>query len=134
MSTTRQSRAGSSTPQGRRPRRVLVVDDHLDSAQSFAHLVEQIVGHQVEFAINGYAALQLARKIEPEIVFLDLMMPGINGFELARRLRQEFGETIRLIAVTGHGTEEDRGRSAKAGCEMHLIKPVPAQVVEGLLA
>ena len=133
MSTTRQSGAGSS-PQGRRPRRVLVVDDHLDSAQSFAHLVEQIVGHQVEFAINGYAALQLARKIEPEIVFLDLMMPGISGFELARRLRQEFGEAIRLIAVTGHGTEEDREKSAKAGCEMHLIKPVPAQVVKSLLA
>lgn len=81
------------------------------SAQAFAHLVEQIVGHQVEFAINGYAALQLAR-----------------------RLRQESGEMIRLIAVTGHGTEEDREKSAKAGCEEHLIKPVPAQVVESLLA
>ena len=133
MSTT-GSRAKTSSWQGRRPRRVLVVDDNLDSAQAFARLVEQIVGHQVEFAINGYAALQLARKIEPEIVFLDLVMPGISGFELARRLRQEFGEAIRLIAVTGHGTDEDREKSAKAGCEMHLIKPVPAQVVESLLA
>jgi CheY-like chemotaxis protein len=114
-------------------RRVLVVDDNLDAAHSFANLVERIIGQKVEFAINGYAALQLARKVRPEIVFLDLVMPGISGFELARRLKQEFGDDVRLIAVTAYGTDEDREKSAKAGCELHLMKPVAPQVIEGLL-
>jgi CheY-like chemotaxis protein len=118
---------------GSGPRRVLVVDDNLDAAHSFANLVERIIGHKVEFAINGYAALQLARKVRPEVVFLDLVMPGISGFELAKRLKQELGDDVRLIAVTAYGTDEDREKSAKAGCELHLIKPVAPQVIESLL-
>ncbi|MGH8740548.1 MAG: response regulator [Burkholderiales bacterium] len=117
----------------RHPRRVLVVDDNLDAAHAFANLVERILGHKVEFAINGYAALQLAKKIRPEVVFLDLVMPGINGFELARRLKHEFGDAIRIIAVSAYGADEDREKSAKAGCELHLVKPVAPQVIESLL-
>lgn len=111
-----------------------MVDDNLDSAHAFAHLVERIIGQKVEFAINGYAALQLAKKIQPEVVFLDLVMPGLSGFEVARRLKKEFGDGVRIIAVTAHGTEEDREKSAKAGCELHLVKPVAPQVIESLLA
>jgi CheY-like chemotaxis protein len=116
-----------------RARKVLVVDDNLDAAHSFANLVERIIGHKVDFAINGYAALQLAKKLRPEVVFLDLVMPGISGFELARRLKQELGDEVRLIAVTAYGTDEDREKSARAGCELHLIKPVAPQVIESLL-
>ena len=115
-------------------RRVLVVDDNLDSARSFAKMVEGIVGHEVEFAINGYAALDLAKKLRPEIVFLDLMMPGVSGFEVAKRLKQEFGDAIRIIAVTASGSEQDRAKSAKAGCELHLLKPVALDTIETLLA
>jgi CheY-like chemotaxis protein len=118
---------------GTRQRTVLVVDDNLDAAHSFATLVERIIGHKVEFAINGYAALQLAKKVRPDVVFLDLVMPGLSGFELAKRLKQEFGDGIRLIAVSAYGTDEDREKSAKAGCELHLTKPVAPQVIESLL-
>lgn len=120
-------------PPSPRAPKVLVVDDNLDAAHSFANLVERIIGHKVDFAINGYAALQLAKKLRPEVVFLDLVMPGISGFELARRLKQELGDEVRLIAVTAYGTDEDREKSAKAGCELHLIKPVAPQVIESLL-
>ena len=115
------------------PPRILVVDDHLDSARSFAVMIESIIHGKVEFAINGYVALDLARKYRPEIVFLDLVMPGMSGFEVARRLKKEFGDDMRIIAVTAHGTEKDRERSAKAGCELHLLKPVRSEVIEELL-
>jgi CheY-like chemotaxis protein len=121
----------SSSPLSRRERRVLVVDDNLDVARSFAIMVERM-GHKVEFAINGYAALQLAQKFQPEVVFLDLVMPGMHGLELARRLKQTFGDGVRIIVVTAH-QEEDRVKSAKAGCELHLLKPVEESVIESLL-
>ena len=121
----------SPSPLNRRERRVLVVDDNLDVARSFAIMVEKM-GHQVEFAINGYAALQLAEKFRPEVVFLDLVMPGMHGFELARRLKQQFGDGVRIIAITAH-QEEDKAKSAKAGCELHLLKPVEESVIESLL-
>ena len=122
-----------SPTQASRERRVLVVDDNLDSAHSLARMVEGI-GHKTEFAINGYAALELARKFQPDVVFLDLMMPGINGFEIARRLKKEFGDAIRIIAVTALPSDKDRQKSAEAGCELHLLKPVQASVIENLLA
>jgi CheY-like chemotaxis protein len=115
------------------PRRILVVDDHLDSARSFAFMVEGIIHSKVEFAINGYVALELARKYRPDIVFLDLVMPGMSGFEVARRLKKEFGDDVRIIAVTAHGSEKDREKAAKAGCELHLLKPVESQVIKELL-
>jgi CheY-like chemotaxis protein len=115
-------------------RRVLVVDDNLEFAQSFAMLVERIIGHKVEFAINGYAALQVAKKLKPEIAFVDLMMPGLSGFEVARRLKKEFGDGIRVIAVTAHDNDEGRRKAAKVGCELHLTKPLAPQVIEGLFA
>jgi CheY-like chemotaxis protein len=114
--------------------RVLVIDDNLDLAHSFANMVERMGGHKVAFAINGYAALELAKKFRPDVVFLDLMMPGINGFEVARRLKRHFGDAIRIIAVTAHGAEKDRQQSAKAGFELHLLKPVDPSVIQSLLA
>ena len=92
------------------------------------------MGHHVEYAINGYAALDVAKRTKPEVVFLDLMMPGISGFDVARRLKKDFGDAIRIIVVSAYGTDADREESAKAGCELHLIKPVDPRVIEGLLA
>ena len=72
-----------------RPRRVLVVDDHLDSARSFAFMVEGIIHSKVEFAINGYVALELARKYRPDIVFLDLAMPDYTGYDILNTLKRQ---------------------------------------------
>jgi CheY-like chemotaxis protein len=113
-------------------RRVLVVDDNLDAAQAFAVMVERF-GHKAEFALNGYAALKLAREFRPEIVFVDLVMPGLDGVELIRRLKKEFGDAVRIIAVTAYGTDKDRERTTKAGCELHLLKPVEPRLIETLL-
>jgi CheY-like chemotaxis protein len=117
---------------GARERRVLVVDDSLESAHALAIIIEDM-GHKVEFALNGYVALELAKTFRPEFVFLDLMMPGINGFEVARRLRKEFGDAIRIIAVTASDDEQYRQQSANAGCDLHLMKPVEPEVIEALL-
>ena len=112
---------------------ILVVEDNLDSVHSFVNMLRR-VGHKVDYAINGYAALELARRIKPQVVFLDLMLPGIHGFEVAERLKKEFGGAVRIIVVSAYGSEEDRQASAQAGCEVHLVKPVDPAVIERLLA
>lgn len=114
-------------------KRVLVVEDNLDSVESMT-LVLRDMGHQFEFAINGYAALDIARRMRPEIIFLDLGLPGMDGFELCQRLKTEVGlEGTRVIVVSGYGQDEYRRRSAEAGCELHLVKPVSPQFLESLL-
>jgi CheY-like chemotaxis protein len=115
-----------------RERRVLVVEDNLDAVHSFAELVWRL-GHKVEFAINGYVAVDTARRFRPEIVFLDLGLPGLDGYEVARKLRDELGDEVRIIAVTAYGAERDREASARAGCEQHLVKPVDPQFIASLL-
>jgi CheY-like chemotaxis protein len=115
------------------PRRILVVEDNLDSVHSLTLLLRDM-GHTVEYAINGYAALDVARRLRPEIVFLDLGLPGMDGFEVCRRLKTEAGlEAVRVIAVTGYGQEEYRRQSQAAGFELHLVKPVSPQFLVSLL-
>jgi CheY-like chemotaxis protein len=115
------------------PRRVLVVDDNIDAADSIAALLS-LSGHEVQTAHDGHAALRIALSFRPEFVFLDLGMPGLDGFAVAQRLRSEPGfETVRLIAVTGYGTEEDRRRSLEAGFDQHYLKPVDPRFLESLL-
>jgi len=93
------------------------------------------MGHWVEYAINGYAAITAAQKFRPEVVFLDLGLPGMDGFELCRRLKKEPGlEQTRLISITGYSQDEYRKRSLEVGCEIHLLKPVNAQQLADLLA
>ena len=113
-------------------RRILVVEDHLDSVHTLTYLLRQS-GHHVQYAINGYVALTIARTFRPEIVLLDLGLPGINGFEVCRRLKREPGLQARIIAITAMGTDEDRARSRAAGCDHHLVKPVSPQVLFSLL-
>jgi PAS domain S-box-containing protein len=115
-------------------RRLLVVDDNRDAAESLAMLL-RLQGHEVEVAHDGPAALKLAAGYRPELVFLDIGMPGMDGYEAARRMRQQPGlENIRLAALTGWGQQEDRRRTAEAGFDHHVVKPVEPSALEELLA
>jgi CheY-like chemotaxis protein len=114
-------------------RRVLVVEDNLDTLHSLAYILRK-EGHKVEFAINGYAALDIARRFRPEFVFLDLGLPGMDGFEVCRQLKSEAGfEATRFIAVTGYAQEADRLRARAAGCELHIVKPADPLLLLKLL-
>ncbi|MBC8722927.1 response regulator [Paraburkholderia sp. 31.1] len=112
------------------PLRVLIVDDNSDAALSLAMILD---AHDVRTAHSGEEALQIAAAFEPQIVFLDLGLPGISGYEVARRLRdrQAAGKRLEIVAVSGYGQPEDVTRSAGAGCDSHLVKPVD---IEELLA
>ena len=114
-------------------RRVLVVDDNRDSAESVALLAE-IWGHEVRTALDGPAALEIAAAYRPEIILLDIGLPGMDGYEVARELRQGQGDGPVLVAMTGYGMEEDRRRSQEAGFDHHLVKPVDPEALRGLLA
>jgi PAS domain S-box-containing protein len=114
--------------------RVLVVDDNLDSAESLALLLG-IHGHQVSLAYNGPEALEVARSFRPEVVVLDIGLPGMDGYEVARHLRGERQtENVMLIALTGYGQSEDRQRSKQAGFDHHLVKPVDPDVLQTLIS
>jgi PAS domain S-box-containing protein len=114
--------------------RLLVVDDNHDAANSLARLL-QLQGHEVRVAYDGPAALKAASSSRPDMVFLDIGMPGMDGYEVARRIRQTPGlENIVLAALTGWGQQEDRRRTAEAGFDHHLVKPVEPTAVESLIA
>ncbi|MFO1431796.1 MAG: CHASE domain-containing protein [Candidatus Competibacteraceae bacterium] len=113
-------------------RRVLVVDDNQDSAESIAMLL-QLQGHQVEFAFDGPSALEKAVGFQPDLVLLDLGLPGMDGYEVARRLRPRLPHTI-LAAMTGWSSSEHRARSNEAGFDYHLVKPLDLAVLDTLLA
>lgn len=115
-------------------RRVLVVDDQPDSTDSLA-LILRLRGHEVRTASDGSSALEEFARYRPEVVFLDLGLPGMSGYDVARRLRaMPEARDVRLVAVTGYGTEADRERTRAAGFDVHLAKPVDPQAVETLLA
>jgi CheY-like chemotaxis protein len=112
-------------------RRILVVDDNVDSAETMAEILK-LWGHEVETAHDGPAALEAARAHRPDAVLLDLGLPAMDGYETARRLRQEGLGTL-LVAVTGFGAAEDRRRTAEAGFDTHLTKPVSPEALRRVL-
>jgi CheY-like chemotaxis protein len=115
-------------------RRILIVDDNADAAESLAMLLRDM-GHRAEVALSGDAALAAVRRAPPDVIFLDLVLGDIEGWELARLIRQEPGmQSTRILALTAYGSEFDRLRSLEAGCEAHLLKPVAPRVLERLLA
>jgi CheY-like chemotaxis protein len=110
-----------------------VVDDNRDAAESMGLLLG-LQGHQVRTAHDGAGALTVAEAFRPEVVLLDIGLPGMDGYEVARRLRaQENGARALLIAVTGYGQDEDRRRADEAGFDHHLLKPPDPGAVERLL-
>ncbi|MEO6710382.1 MAG: ATP-binding protein, partial [Planctomycetota bacterium] len=114
--------------------RVLVVDDNRDSADSLV-IALTLNGHVTATAYDGEEALSKAREFLPDAVFLDIGLPGISGYEAARRIRAEpWGKEILLLALSGWGQEEDQQRSHEAGFDQHLVKPVDPSVLTDLLA
>jgi signal transduction histidine kinase/PAS domain-containing protein/ActR/RegA family two-component response regulator len=115
------------------PRRALVVDDNVDSADSLATLL-RVSGHEAVVAHDGVEAVEAAERYRPEVVFLDIGMPRMNGYDAARRIRQEsWGRGMVLVAVTGWGKDEDRRRSRDAGFDAHLVKPADTSELLRLL-
>jgi signal transduction histidine kinase/ActR/RegA family two-component response regulator len=127
-------RDGGGQPAGATGRRILVVDDNHDAADSLSMVLE-LAGHAVRVAYDGTSALAAARAFLPEVVLLDIGLPDLSGYEVARRLRQEPGlEKVLLVAMTGYGQEEDRRRSQEAGFHAHCVKPVDLKTLQGVLA
>jgi signal transduction histidine kinase/DNA-binding response OmpR family regulator len=121
----------SEAPQG--PRRVLIVDDNEDGADSLARLL-RLDGHTVRLAHNGPAALTVAKDFRPDAVVLDIGLPGMDGYEVARRLRcQPDSRGALLIAVTGYGRDEDRLLAHQAGFDYHFVKPADLEVLRQAL-
>ncbi len=113
--------------------RLLLVDDNVDSARTLAMLLE-LSGHQVEVAHSGPAALEKAGSYQPDCVFLDIGMPQMNGYEVARRIRSERQfDGVHLVALTGYGREYDRQQAEAAGFDQYLIKPVAFEKLHQLL-
>ena len=114
--------------------RVLVVDDNVDAALTLSMILEAS-GHTTRVAHDGIAALAVAREFLPQVAFLDIGMPGLNGYEAASAMRRTKGlENTALVALTGWGTETDRMRSSDAGFDHHLTKPAQLKAVQDLLA
>ena len=116
------------------PRRVLIVDDNADTADSLSWLV-QAFGHEVRIAHDGTGAITAADDFRPDAVLLDVGLPDIDGFEVARRLRArpEFARTL-LVASTGFNREKDRQRAAEVGFDHFLVKPFDPSRIDQLLA
>jgi len=114
-------------PAAANPRSVLVVDDNQDAAELIAEALSA-AGHDVRTAFDGPAALAVSEEFGPDVVFLDIGLPVMDGYEVARRMRALDGKRMTLVAITGYGQEADRKRALDAGFDRHLVKPVPIEV------
>ena len=114
-------------------RRMVVVDDNLDAAHSLAELLG-MSGHQVKVAYDGRSALDVVRAHAPDVVLLDIGLPGMDGYAVARELRAEHGDRLTLIALTGYGQEEDRRRTSEAGFDHHFVKPLDLHLLMRVVA
>jgi CheY-like chemotaxis protein len=113
--------------------RILIADDNRDAADTMGMLLE-FGGHEVIIAHSGNQALQLGRERRPDVVILDIGMPDLNGYDVARTARNEdWGKSAYLIALTGWGQAEDKERARLAGFDRHLTKPVDPDLVEEIL-
>jgi CheY-like chemotaxis protein len=114
-------------------RRVLLVDDNQDSVTTLSMLLK-VKGHDARVAENGEAAIQLADDYQPEVVLLDLSLPGMDGYEVAQRLRDRpYGPGLVLVALTGWSGREVQAKAAEAGFDYHLLKPVDWPDLEKVL-
>ncbi len=117
-----------------RAQRVLVVDDNIDAAATLQLLLNSL-GHETRVVHDGFQALEAAAEFVPDIVLLDIGLPGLDGYEVARRLRVlRRDRPLRIVAITGWGQDADRERSREAGVDVHLVKPVDPMTLTSLLA
>lgn len=124
---------GASARQDGARRRVLVVDDHRDAARILSLMLDTL-GHDVRTATSGEQALSEVSQFHPDVVLLDIGLPKLDGYEVARRLRaRPECKGLTLVALTGWGHEEDKQRSREAGFDHHLVKPVSAKTLQQLL-
>jgi len=113
--------------------RVLVVDDDLDTVHSLALLIK-VYGHEVEFAINGLAAIDAARRFRPDVILMDINLPDIKGHRLAPQLKFEPGLAgVRVIALSGHSDDHTKAQALEAGCAEFHVKPIAPESLEKLL-
>src|SRR5208283_2711659 len=124
-----------SEPKSELPYRVLIVEDNAGAAKLLAAVLKKTGKHEVQVAYDGETGLQIAETFRPDLVLLDIGLPGIDGYEVAKRLRQlPEGDRPLVAAVTWYGQEEDRRRSREAGFDEHLLKPIGLDAVRGLLS
>jgi signal transduction histidine kinase/CheY-like chemotaxis protein len=124
----------SAVPTTRERHRILIVDDNNDAAETLRELMRALGAGEVLTASNGADALAAAARLRPDIVLLDLSMPGMDGYELARRIRSEpWGKHVLLVALTGWGQEQHRRRSKEAGFDHHLTKPADPEALRAVL-
>jgi CheY-like chemotaxis protein len=125
--------AAPTEPTAGAARRILVVDDNRDEVESLAMLL-QLGGHETHMAHDGLEAVEAAKALQPDVILLDVGLPGLNGYEAARRIRkQQKDKRIVLVALTGWGQDDDRRRSKQAGFDAHLVKPVDPTALGKLL-
>jgi signal transduction histidine kinase/DNA-binding response OmpR family regulator len=130
---THDGQAGIASAPAALSKRVLVVDDNRDAANSLSLLLRR-AGHDVRTVLEGSAALEVARSFRPQFVILDIGLPDIDGYEVARRLRaQQNRAELMLVALTGFGQDKDRERSLEAGFDRHMVKPVDLEALQVLL-
>lgn len=122
---------GAAHTAAKPPVRVLVVDDDASGAYGLAYAIRQL-GHPVEIASDGPSALEAARRLRPDIIFLDLRMPGMDGVEIAHLLRAE-GLGTHIIAATAYQSELERERTVAAGFDAHVVKPLEGESLQKLL-
>jgi CheY-like chemotaxis protein len=113
--------------------RVLIVDDNRDAGESLAKVIE-LMGYKAEFMTDPDEVLDRVVDAHPSIVFLDLGMPKVDGLEVCRRLRRRFGfDTLCVVALTGHGSPEDRSKTRRAGFDAHLVKPAEPDLIRSTI-
>lgn len=115
-----------------KPRRVLVIEDDIANARSLVALLK-LEGHEAYYAINGFAGMTVARAFRPEVVILDLGLPGMDGYEVCTHLKQQVKQP-KVVVVSGRATMQDRERSKAAGCDAHLAKPADPKQILDLIA
>ena len=117
-----------------RPRHILVIDDNADVLEMFRSSLTTLGAHRVDVADSGARGIEMALAIKPEVVLVDIGLPDIDGYAVARKIRAALGDSIRLVAVTGYGQAEDQRRTREAGFDAHVVKPADYEAIARVLA
>ena len=124
----------NNTTPGVLKRRVLIVDDNQDAATTLA-LILKLTGHEAHIRFDGQTGVEAAESLRPQVVILDISMPGMDGYQACRFIREQpWGKPVLLVALSGYGQEDHKRRSTEAGFDAHLVKPVDLTTLKELLA